>query len=553
MKIKSIKLEGFRRFKNLTIKDIPEEARLVVMIGPNGSGKSSVFDALLRYRHRSGRLHRPDPDSYLIKFGLSENVLEELEVREPDMEEPVTKEPEFKEPIVEFHTAPPNEQDTFRRSVHVRSAYRNDTTESSHRYLSKTNPLIEQVRFRRLTENDQAVTSNYDQILGLWVDRQSAREKNQEAADDIDNDLYGKLRDAIRDLFKDPQLTLIGLGNPKNGKIFNFDKGTSQGFSYENLSSGEKAALDLVLDIIVAKTEFTDTVFCIDEPEAHIHTKLQGPLLQKLYDLIPENSQLWIATHSIGMVRKAQDLWRAGKNEGKDSVVFLDFGSDDLDFDDEATIAPTLPNPNFWSRTYEIALGDLAKLVAPKRIVLCESTSFDADCYNKIFGVHYPETRFIPIGSDQDVEKANENLIPVIQAVAEGAEILRLRDRDDADEDEIEDNKEKGIRTLSRRNIEGFLLDDEVLLKFCEYHNIPDQIQNLIEARQTALNDSIANGKPHDDLKPTAQRVHITARNALSPTPVGNKKIGFMKNHLAPLIQPGMAVYEQLHQDIFGE
>ena len=145
-----------------------------------------------------------------------------------------------------------------------------------------------------------------------------------------------------------------------------------------------------------------------------------------------------------------------GKNEGKDLVVFLDFGSDDLDFDDEATITPTLPNPNFWSRTYEIALGDLAKLVTPKRIVLCESTGFDADCYNKIFGVHHPETRFIPIGSDQDVEKADENLIPVIQAVAEGAEILRLRDRDDADENEIEDNKEKGIRTLSRRNIEGF-------------------------------------------------------------------------------------------------
>ena len=253
------------------------------------------------------------------------------------------------------------------------------------------------------------------------------------------------------------------------------------------------------------------------------------------------------------MVRQAQDLWREGKNKGKDLVVFLDFGEEQLDFDKKETITPTSPNPDLWARTYEIALGDLAKLVAPKRIVLCESTSFDADCYNKIFGVHYPETRFIPIGSDQDVEKADENLIPVIQAVAEGAEILRLRDRDDADKDEIEDNKEKGIRTLSRRNIEGFLLDDEVLLKFCEYHNIPDQIQNLIEARQTALNDSIANGKPHDDLKPTAQRVHLTARNALSPTPVGNKKIGFMKNHLAPRIQPGMDVYKELHDIIFGE
>ena len=529
MKIKSIHLEGFRRFKNLTIKDIPEEARLVVMIGPNGSGKSSVFDALLRLRCVSGVILRSDPDSYLIKNDLLEG--------------------EFKEPKVEFHTGPLNNRDDWRRSIHVRSAYRNDILNNSYTNLSKNNPQIEELRFQRLAENDQAVGSNYNRIFSPFIKRVLARKQSGETADQIEDDLCGELRHVIRELFKDPQLTLIGLGDPENGNFFEFDKGTSHGFSYENLSSGEKAALDLVLDIIVAKAEFNDTVFCIDEPEAHIHTKLQGPLLKQLYDLIPENSQLWIATHSIGMVREAQDI----RINNPNSVVFLDFGREDLDFDDEAKIVPTLPDSNFWARTYEIALGDLAKLVTPKRIVLCESAGFDADCYNKIFGVHHPDTRFIPVGSDQDVEKANENLIPVIQAVAEGVEILRLRDRDDADDEEIEESRENGIRTLSRRNIEGFLLDDEVLLKFCEYHNIPSQIQNLIEARQTSLNDSIANGKPHDDLKPTAQKVHVTARNALSPTPVGNKKIGFMKNHLAPRIQPGMAVYEQLHQDIFGE
>ena len=260
MKIKSIKLEGFRRFKNLTLKDIPEEARLVVMIGPNGSGKSSVFDALLRLRCVSGSILRSDPDSYLIRFDSSDGV--------------------FKEPKVDFHTDPPNNTDAFRRSVHMRSAYRNDALESSYGYLSENSPLIEQARFRRLAGNDEAVASNYDRILSPWLKRMSGRKKTGETPDEIDNDLYGELQEAIQELFKDPQLTLTGLGDPQDGKIFEFDKGTSQGFSYENLSSGEKAALDLVLDIIVAKSEFNDTVFCIDEPEAHIHTKLQrGPLL----------------------------------------------------------------------------------------------------------------------------------------------------------------------------------------------------------------------------------------------------------------------------------
>ena len=123
-------------------------------------------------------------------------------------------------------------------------------------------------------------------------------------------------------------------------------KGQVSDFTYHNLSSGEKAALDLLLDVIVAKAEFDDTVFCIDEPEAHIHTKLQGPLLGQLYNLIPENSQLWIATHSIGMVSKAQDLW----NINPDSVVFLDFGAENLKFDEEVTIIPTPPQSKNMGR-----------------------------------------------------------------------------------------------------------------------------------------------------------------------------------------------------------
>ena len=528
MKIKLIDLYNFRRFKNLTIKDIPEEARLVVMIGPNGSGKSSVFDALHQYKNSKGRPSIAG-DPYFNKFdssGQSEAMIK-----------------------VEFHTGYPRADEDWNRSIHIRTSYRNDLVDNLGSYATQTDSIVSEYRFRLLADNDQAVSSNFGRILNQWIERSSATARREENIGDLQDEIFGELRDAIAVLFSDPELVLTSLGSLTRDKVFQFNKGTSHGFSYINLSSGEKAALDILLNMVVAKAEFNNTVFCIDEPEAHIHTKLQGPLLNQLYDLIPDNSQLWIATHSIGMVRKAQDLW----NDNPDSVVFLNFGDETLDFDADATITPTDPDPDLWARTYEIALGDLAKLVAPKRIVLCESAGFDADCYNKIFGTHHPETRFIPIGSDQDVEKADENLIPVIQAVAEGAEILRLRDRDDADKDEIEENKEKGIRTLSHRNIEGFLLDDEVLLKFCEYHNIPDKVQDLLNARQAALKDSIANGKPHDDLKPTAQKVHVTARNALSPTPVGNKKIGFMKNHLAPRIQPGMAVYEQLHKDIFGE
>ena len=148
---------------------------------------------------------------------------------------------------------------------------------------------------------------------------------------------------------------------------FRFTKGTSRGFPFKNLSGGEKAAFDLILDLVVSKRAYDNTLFCVDEPESHMHAGLQAELLSVLYDLIPENCQLLLATHSIGMMRRARDI--EAKNPG--SVVFLDF--ENCDFDQPQTIEPVnTPSRAFWERTYKVALGDLAALVAPSQVVICE-------------------------------------------------------------------------------------------------------------------------------------------------------------------------------------
>src|ERR1700754_4360339 len=46
MKIKSLQLKNFKRFTDLTLTNIPDNTKLVLLIGSNGSGKSSLFDAL---------------------------------------------------------------------------------------------------------------------------------------------------------------------------------------------------------------------------------------------------------------------------------------------------------------------------------------------------------------------------------------------------------------------------------------------------------------------------------------------------------------------------
>ncbi|WPA92447.1 AAA family ATPase [Providencia zhijiangensis] len=46
MKINEILLKNFKRFTDLKVKNIPNSAKLVVLVGPNGSGKTSLFEAI---------------------------------------------------------------------------------------------------------------------------------------------------------------------------------------------------------------------------------------------------------------------------------------------------------------------------------------------------------------------------------------------------------------------------------------------------------------------------------------------------------------------------
>ena len=236
----------------------------------------------------------------------------------------------------------------------------------------------------------------------------------------------------MRSLFANPTLRLQDFGGIRDSGVFRFKKGTSTNFHYKNLSGGEKAAFDLLLDVFVKRSEYGDAVYCIDEPEAHVATALHGPLLETLLDILPEKSQLWIATHSIGFVRKAYDVMR---NYG--TAVFLDFSN--RNFERRVEMHPQIPDRIFWRDVYRVALDDLAELIAPANLVICEGKkgaperSFDSYCYNQLFADTHPDTLFIPNGGSNEVEQS-ENLVAVLRSVLVASRVWKVIDRDDMTE-----------------------------------------------------------------------------------------------------------------------
>lgn len=374
MRIKSLQLKNFKRFTNLTIQDIPENTKLILLIGSNGSGKSSVFDAFelaagkeLGFDFPNNKLVDINLNNYNTYYSKSDNK-GEIKINffnDNSLECYQTAQKVWR--YIGYRTE---------KQFYGRSAVRYLSNLTKTTLGSVMNVTEDADRPKLFSYTDKRFENDIDFIMEDIIKRVFGRFNGGDPSQvDEVNVFRERINKSLKNIFitsAENILILESITPPADGKPVQimFLKGKSA-FHYDLLSAGEKEVINLLFNFYTRTKVFDDTIYFIDEMDSHLNTTLQYNLLEEVVkNWIPDNCQLWTASHSLGFIDYA--------NDNKNAAI-IDF--DDFDFDAPQILKPKEKND---FEVFEIAVGKafIDKVVQGRKIIFSENT--DTILYNNL-------------------------------------------------------------------------------------------------------------------------------------------------------------------------
>ena len=424
MKIKSIQLKNFKRFTDLIIENIPEQAKLVLLIGANGSGKSSLFDVFSYFQTQKTK---PAPSIEVAEYYQKGSTIAEfsIDTTNGNIHSIIS--------IIGFQIVAKN-LETLR--FFGRSSIRIVPTLGN-----KGNPYeIEQDTDRpeKFIDNDIRFVNDVYAYIKQIDDAMREPVFSGRKADTLQifHSFIDPLNQSLSRIFGNDKLAIqiveFASSTPEVAAKLIFKKGEFK-INYDLLSHGEKQVIVLLLNFIVRRKQYEDAIIYIDEMDCHLNTALQETLLKEIVEKwIPDSSQLWTASHALGFIDYARKT---------DNAVILDF--DSLDFDIPQILTPQSKEV---LDVYDIAIPKsiLSQLFSDKKIVFCENKN---DEYYNLMGLE--KTLFVGVKDSRDVFLNAKN----------DKTKFTLRDRDFISDEEVARMQEKfpNHRILKYYDFENYL------------------------------------------------------------------------------------------------
>jgi AAA15 family ATPase/GTPase len=355
MRITKLTLRNFKRFSDLVMDKIPDTSKLVLLIGANGSGKSSVFDAFELIRKRTTLI-----DNFIL--------VDDTEINGYYKKNDQTLQVDL--------TLADGRQIGLGSKPEIIAAISDKLIgRSSIRIV----PRIQKTgNVEASTPNDDApdffidIDERFNNDVASYIQMidNALREPvfSGRSADTLKifQDFISPLNLSLINIFGGDELTTIQIAEFKNAtnkesaKLI-FRKGNSK-INYDLLSHGEKQVVILLLNFIVRKEQYEDAIIYIDEMDCHLNTSLQANLLSEIVNVwIPDNAQLWTATHALGFI----DFARHSENA---SIIDLD----SLNFDLPQIL---MPEPKESLEVYDIAVPKetLQRILHGYKLVVVEN------------------------------------------------------------------------------------------------------------------------------------------------------------------------------------
>ena len=334
MRISKIQLTNFKRFSDLLIDNIPDASKLVLLIGTNGSGKSCLFDA---FGFIDGTIKRDVAinEEYWNYFKKKTDVDVSVKITFENNVECLVSSGGFKQSKLTDTT------------FYGRTSFR-QIPRLTRKYLGQSGQLDlekDSDRPKFFIERDDRFENDIEKITEVILkDFFRSKQSNEQ----IREKYIDPINSALKNIFgsgNGTKLQLLEIIPPLEGKIaqITFQKGDSE-FHYNYLSAGEKEVFNILINLLIRRPLYRDTIYFLDEIDLHLNTKIQFTLLKELTEnWIPENCQFWTASHALGFIEYAKQ---------SESASIIDF--DDLDFDLPRMLTPEpKDNPDI----YEIAVG----------------------------------------------------------------------------------------------------------------------------------------------------------------------------------------------------